>query len=73
MNHRVILSPDADAGIEAAIRWYAHEQLELPFRFKAEMMITLRRIAQNPYQFPLVSKQVRRALLKRFRTRSTFV
>lgn len=66
MPYRVILSPDAKADLESAIRWYAHKQVELAFRFTAETVITLRRIGRNPYQFPRVTGRVRRALLNRF-------
>ena len=66
MRYRVILSPDAEAGIDSAIRWYAQQQLELSFRFKAETEMTLHRVVQNPYQFPRVSNVVRRALMNRF-------
>ena len=66
MRYHVILSPDAEADIESAIRWYADKHLELPFRFTTETTRTLRRVGQNPYQFPAVSSLVRRALMKRF-------
>jgi plasmid stabilization system protein ParE len=66
MPHRVILSPGAKADIRSAIRWYVNQQLGLPLRFGVEYKTTLRRVAQNPYQFPLVNHVVRRALLNRF-------
>jgi len=66
MNYRVILSPDAKADLRAAIRWYDDIQSQLSVRFEAETLAVLRRLAQNPYQFPRTYKSLRKALLKRF-------
>lgn len=66
MDRRFILSPDADAELESARRWYQLADMALSFRFLTEIQRTLRRIVQNPYQFPLIDEEVRRALLKRF-------
>jgi len=66
MSYRVILSPDAEEDIRAAIRWYLQIQLELSFRFRAEVQTVLRRVAQNPFQFPLTPTLIRKALLRRF-------
>ena len=66
MSYRVILSPDAEENIRAVIRWYLNIQLELSFRFRAEIQGVLRRVAQNPYQFPLSKRLIRKALLRRF-------
>ena len=66
MIYRVILSPDAKAGIRSALGWYFHQDMNLPFRFRAELKTTLRRIAKNPYGFAPVSDRLRRARMKRF-------
>ena len=66
MSYRVILSPDAKEDLRAAIRWYFHIQLGLGYRFSAEAKTVLRRVRQNPYQFPRSHKSTRKALLKRF-------
>jgi toxin ParE1/3/4 len=66
MNYRVILSPDAEENIRAVIRWYLDIQLELSFRFRAETHAVLHRLGQNPFQFPVTFKLIRKALLRRF-------
>ena len=66
MVRRVILSPDAKEHIRSAIRWYVRQQLDLRFRFRAELRTTLRRVRQNPFQFPLGEDRLRRALMNRF-------
>ena len=66
MIYRVILSPDAKAGIRSAVRWYFQHDINVSFRFRAELKTTLRRIARNPYEFALVADRLRRARMKRF-------
>lgn len=66
MNYRVILSPDAKADIRAVTRWYFDIRPQLSVRFKAETLAVMRRLGQNPYQFPVVYQFIRKALLKRF-------
>ncbi len=66
MNYRVILSPDAKEDIRSALLWYFQHDTNLPFRFAAELDFILTRIAQTPYQFPLVPDPLWRARMKRF-------
>jgi len=69
---RIILSPDAKADIRSTIRWYRRTDPNLALRFKLETHAVLRRIAQFPYQFPLIEGTFRRARLKRFPYRIFF-
>ena len=66
MNYHVILSPDAEEDFNAVIRWYFEIEPQLSLRFDAEILAILRRLAQNPYQFPFVHQFIRKALLRRF-------
>jgi len=66
MRYRSVPSPDAEADISSAVRWYQGTSLNLAFRFTLETVATRRRIERFPFQFPIVYKTVRRALLKRF-------
>ena len=66
MRFHSILSPDAEADLDSASRWYQHIDLNLSFRFELETVATLRRIEKFPYQFPVIEGITRRALLKRF-------
>jgi plasmid stabilization system protein ParE len=65
MKYRSVLSPGAKADISSAVRWYQRKDPSLAFRFTMEALTTLRRIKQSPYQFPVITGRVRRALLKR--------
>ena len=66
MKFHSIPSPDAEADIDSASRWYQHIDPKLAFRFILETAATLRRVENFPYQFPIVDGKTRRALLKHF-------
>ena len=66
MNYLVILSPDAADDLAAVIRRYFDVEPQLSSRFSSEIKALLRRLAQNPYQFPVSHKSFRKAL-QRFR------
>jgi|SRR6185369_2375159 len=66
MNYHIVLSPDAKADIRSARRWYRRIDRNLARRFSLESRITVHRVTQFPYRFPLVNETVRQALLKRF-------
>ena len=66
MNYRVILSPDAEEQLGAVIRWYFDIEPQLSLRFRGEIVAVLRRLGQNPYQFPVTYRSLRKALLKHF-------
>ena len=66
MSYRVILSPDANDGIRSAFLWYLQHDIDLPFRFTRVLEATLKRIAQNPYQFSPFADRLWRARIKRF-------
>jgi plasmid stabilization system protein ParE len=60
------VSPEAEAeGLEAA-RWYENRSKGLGAAFLEIVEQTLTRIADNPEQFPVVFRDVRRATLVRF-------
>jgi toxin ParE1/3/4 len=66
MNRRIILSPDARADLNAAARWYRHQEINLSRRFKAEVRSMLLRIARHPYAFVREDAAFRRARMTRF-------
>ena len=66
MRFHSIPSPDAEADIDSASRWYQQIDPNLAFRFTMETFETLRRIERFPYQFPVIEGTTRRALLKHF-------
>ncbi|MBV9745665.1 MAG: type II toxin-antitoxin system RelE/ParE family toxin [Acidobacteriia bacterium] len=49
-----------------AQNWYEREATGLGRRFRAAIDVLTERMSANPLQFPVVFKNVRRALLRRF-------
>jgi plasmid stabilization system protein ParE len=63
---RLDVSAEAEVEIfEAALR-YEREKSELGLRFEADLEHVFTRLADNPFQFPQVEAEARRALLRRF-------
>jgi plasmid stabilization system protein ParE len=66
MSRRFIVRPLAEADLENTARWYDEEQPGLAARFLSDVDQTLVRIRERPLQFPVVVRDVRRALLHTF-------
>jgi plasmid stabilization system protein ParE len=62
----VVVTEAAELDINAAAVWYEREAVGLGRQFLDAVTATLKRIENNPQQFPLVYGDKRRALLKRF-------
>jgi plasmid stabilization system protein ParE len=61
-----IVRPLAEADLEQAARWYDEEQAGLGSRFLSDVDQVFGRIRKRPQQFPVVSGEIRRALLHTF-------
>jgi plasmid stabilization system protein ParE len=66
MARQWVVRPLAEADIEAAAAWYEGQQSGLGLRFVDAVDHVLTRIRDAPLQFPVVSPDVRRALLHTF-------
>ena len=66
MPRRWIVRPLAESDIERAAAWYENRRTGLGFRFLDATDQLLARLRVSPLQFPLVSTDVRRALLHTF-------
>jgi plasmid stabilization system protein ParE len=64
--HPVIFTWPARAELIHAQDWYENEVPGLGRRFRAAVDAVVTRISANPRQFPIVYKNIRRALLRRF-------
>jgi toxin ParE1/3/4 len=62
----VVFTPSASAELIEAQDWYEREASGLGRRFRQAIDVSVERIGVNPRQFPVVFKNVRRALLRRF-------
>ena len=62
----VIFTPAAREELIEAHDWYERGVTGLGRRFRQAVDVLVERMSQNPRQFPVVFKNVRRALLRRF-------
>ena len=61
--HQAIFTPAARSELTDAQDWYEGESVGLGRRFRQAIGILIERMIDNPRQFPIVLKNVRRALL----------
>jgi plasmid stabilization system protein ParE len=66
MTRRFIVRPLAEDDLDDAVRWYDAERVGLAGRFLTDVERTFSLIAERPLQFPLIAREVRRALLHTF-------
>ena len=64
--YSVIFTRAARAELIEAQDWYEGEASGLGRRFRQAIEVLVDRMSENPRQFPVVFKNVRRALLRRF-------
>ena len=63
---RVLVRAAAAADIDAAYLWYEQQRAGLGEEFLLEVQTVRERILRNPETFPVMHRQTRRVLLKRF-------
>jgi plasmid stabilization system protein ParE len=64
--HPVLFTLTARAELIDAQDWYENEATGLGRRFRTAVDAEVQRMSANPQQFPIVYKNIRRALLRRF-------
>lgn len=69
----IIVRPDAESEMAEAIEWYEARSDGLGADFLRSVDAVIQSIARAPLQFPLVYKNVRRALTRRFPYQVFFV
>ena len=62
----VIFTQLARAELIVAQDWYEKESPGLGRSFRTAVNVLVERMSHNPRQFPVVHKQIRRALMRRF-------
>lgn len=60
------INPFAELDLEDSFEYYENQKEGLGEEFLSEVKTTLKRITENPDQFPKSSKDVRKALIDRF-------
>lgn len=57
---------DAERDIADAAEWYEKQKSGLGHEFLDELLRALRQVAERPDMYPVVHRQTRRALIRRF-------
>ena len=66
MIYRLIISPEAELDIQDAFKWYEQGSSGLGSEFVRAIDSCFALIGRNPFAYPKVYQQVRRALIRRF-------
>ena len=66
MNYKLIVRPEAEAELEEAFVWYEQQVVDLGNQFLLVVDATINSIQRNPLQYPVIYKDIRRALTRRF-------
>ncbi len=61
-----VFRPAAAADIERAYVWYERERAGLGEEFLAEVFTSVQAVLERPEAFPVLHRQTRRALVRRF-------
>jgi plasmid stabilization system protein ParE len=59
-------NPEADAELTEARHWYSHYRQDLGMEFMQCIDDVLARVVRNPYRYPVVYRNLRRAVVRRF-------
>ena len=59
-------SSDADAELAEARQWYAYQREDLDLEFMDSVDEALTLVVRNPYLYPIVYRNLRRAVIRRF-------
>ncbi|PHJ61997.1 toxin, RelE family protein [Nostoc linckia z18] len=66
MSYQLIISPEAELDIQDAFEWYEQRDSGLGSEFVRAIDSCLALIGRNPLAYPVVYRQARRALIRRF-------
>jgi plasmid stabilization system protein ParE len=66
MTHKLILRPEAENELQDGFGWYELQVPGLGSQFLIAVDATINSIRRHPLQYPIVHKNIRRALIRRF-------
>jgi toxin ParE1/3/4 len=66
VTYRLLVRKQAKLDLRQAVRWYDQQQYGLGRELVEQADAALERIADNPTQYQVVHRNVRRAILRRF-------
>ena len=66
MNYKLIVRPEAEAELVEAFVWYEQQVIGLGSQFLLAVGDIINSIQRNPLYYPVIYKDIRRALTRRF-------
>ncbi len=66
IKYHIDISDGAKSEIRIASAWYNEQKIGLGKEFFFEIEQVFERVEKNPYQFPIIVKNIRRAVCRRF-------
>jgi plasmid stabilization system protein ParE len=66
MIYHVVIDPQAEADVLSAEVWYAGKSKSARVRFASALRTTLQSIQENPFQYQVIYKHYRRAMMRPF-------
>jgi hypothetical protein len=73
MNYKLIVRSEAEAELEEAFVWYEQQVIGLGSQFLLAVDAAINSIQRNPLRYPVIYKDIRRALMRRFPYQVFFV
>ncbi len=73
MKYDLIVRPEAEAELAEAFDWYEQQVAGLGGRFLLSIDAAINSIRRDPLQYPILHKNVRRALTRRFPYQVLFI
>ena len=66
MSHTIVLRPKAEKAIDRAAGWYEARNPRASRTFLDAIDTALEKVAENPHQFPLIKRNLHRAIVTGF-------
>ena len=66
MNQKILIQPEAELDLQAAFNWYEKNSRGLGSEFIRVVDASLSAIQRNPFAYPIVYREIRRKLIRRF-------
>ncbi|MEL7224764.1 MAG: type II toxin-antitoxin system RelE/ParE family toxin [Cyanobacteria bacterium P01_D01_bin.36] len=66
MSYSLVIRPEAEFDIQDAYKYYESKETGLGSEFVRAVDACLSKVGRNPESYPVVHKQIRRSLLRRF-------
>ena len=66
MRYHLIIKSKAEKDLQQSFEWYQEKKQGLGDELIEQTEVTIRKILDNPYQYPRIHGEIRRALVRRF-------